>query len=141
MSNKYTEGFKEQAVQKALTRGSMSLESLAQELNVGYSTIQKWIRSYKIMSSHDKKSRRPQDWTREEQLQAIVDCSSLDETQRSEYCRQKVIKQKSKNSKRKCLYFKKRFVVKIRHWQKRRPYWCFKKSFKRCWRTRKNDFS
>ena len=40
MNNRFTEGFKEQAIQKALSRGALSLESLAQDLSVGYSTLE-----------------------------------------------------------------------------------------------------
>jgi len=89
MSNKYPEGFKEQAVQKALSRGSMSLESLAQDLSVGYSTLQKWIRNYKNMTPENKKSQRPQDWTREEQFQALLDTAAMEGEQCSQYCREK----------------------------------------------------
>jgi len=89
MNIKYTQGFKEQAVQKALTRGSTNLKTLVQELNVGYSTLQKWIRDYKTVNSDTDKRQRPKDWTREEQLQAIIDTSAMDENQRNQYCRKK----------------------------------------------------
>jgi transposase-like protein len=86
MKKIFTQGFKEQAVQKALTRGSKNLELLAQELSIGYSTLQKWIRDYKSVNS---KNKRPQDWTREQQLQAIIETSGQQATQISEYCREK----------------------------------------------------
>jgi len=89
MNKKFTQGFKEQAIQKALTRGSKNFETLAQELSVGYSTLQKWIRDYKTVSHKNQKSKRPQDWTREQQLQAIIDTAGFDEEHRSEYCREK----------------------------------------------------
>ena len=63
MNNKFTQGFKEQAVQKALTRGTKNLDLLAQELSVGYSTLQKWIREYKTVNSKHTKNKRPHDWT------------------------------------------------------------------------------
>lgn len=91
MTTRYTQGFKEQAVQKALIRGMTSLESIAQELNVGYSTLQTWIRNYKKMNSETPKSQRPRDWTKEEQLQAIIDTSTMDAERRSQYCREKGI--------------------------------------------------
>jgi len=90
MSTKhYTEGFKEQAVQKALTRGSVSLKKIAEELNIGYSTLESWIRNYKKMNPERDKGRRPQDWTKEEQLQAIIDTSAMDAEQRNRHCREK----------------------------------------------------
>lgn len=89
MSAQFSDGFKEQAVQKAFSRGTVSLEKLAHELNVGYSTLQKWIREYKKVEKPASKNRRPQDWTAEERLQAIVETSTLDADQRSQYCREK----------------------------------------------------
>ncbi len=89
MSKIFTEGFKEQAVQKAFTRGSKNLEQLAQELNVGYSTLQKWIRDYKTVNHKSPNNKRPQDWTREQQLQAIIDTAEFKVEHRSEYCREK----------------------------------------------------
>jgi len=89
MNKKFTQGFKEQAVQKALTRGSKNLELLAQELSVGYSTLQKWIREYKTVNPEHTKNKRTQDWTREEQFQAIIETAGLEVAQRSEYCREK----------------------------------------------------
>jgi len=91
MNKKFTDDFKDQAVQKALTRGSKNLEQLAQELNVGYSTLQKWIREYKTVNSKHTKNKRPHDWTREQQLQAIIETAGLEITDRSEYCRKQGI--------------------------------------------------
>ncbi len=90
MSNPYPSEFKEQAVQKALTRGSIPLKSVAQALGIGYSTLQTWIRKYKKMNT-DTDSQRPQDWTREAQLQALLDTAAMREEQRSQYCRAKGI--------------------------------------------------
>lgn len=87
----FTHGFKEQAVQKALTRGSKTMKTIAQELNVGYSTLERWIRDYKEMNPDKDKSQRPQDWTKEEQFQALMDTSAMDSEQRSRYCRGKGI--------------------------------------------------
>jgi len=90
MSKPYPSEFKEQAVQKALTRGSIPLKSVAQALGVGYSTLQTWIREYKKVNT-DTDSQRPQDWTRESQFQALLDTAAMGEEQRSQYCREKGI--------------------------------------------------
>jgi len=89
MNKKFTQGFKEQAVQKALTRGTNNLETISQELSVGYSTLQKWIREYKTVNPEHTKNKRSQDWTREHQLQAIIETASLEAVQLREYCRAK----------------------------------------------------
>ncbi|MBE8232438.1 MAG: transposase, partial [Endozoicomonadaceae bacterium] len=44
MSQKFTQAFKIQAVEKALSRGEgISVLEIAESLGVGYSTLQKWI--------------------------------------------------------------------------------------------------
>lgn len=85
-----TQGFKDQAVQKALTRGDKNLKIVAKELNVGYSTLQKWIREYKLVKPQ-KNSQRPQDWSREQKFQALLETASMNAEHRSQYCREKGI--------------------------------------------------
>jgi len=87
MPKMHTQGFKEQAVQKALTKDGKSVKTIAQELNIGYSTLQKWIQEYKSMKPQ-KDNQRPQDWTRKQQLQALMDTASMNAEQRSQYCRE-----------------------------------------------------
>jgi len=89
MNKKFTQGFKDQAVQKALTRGSKNLEQIAQELSVGYSTLQKWIRNYKTVKPENAKSKQAAQWTRAEQFQTLMETAAMDAEQRSEYCREK----------------------------------------------------
>ena len=89
MKKRPTTLFKRQAVEKALSRGALSLESLAQDMSVGYSALQKWIRKYKQVNHKPDKEQRPKDWTREEQLQALIDTSVMDDKQRNLYCREK----------------------------------------------------
>ncbi len=91
MSTKHTEGFKEQAVQKAFTRDGKSVKTIAQELNIGYSTLQKWIREYKLMNSQENGPKRPQNWNKEQQLQALMDTALFDDKHLSQYCREKGI--------------------------------------------------
>lgn len=91
---RFTQKFKVQSVEKALARDSAkTLNSIADDLGVGYSTLQKWIRLAKnnqlektenIMSIEQS----PQDWSRAQRLEAIMHCTSLNEEQRSAYCRE-----------------------------------------------------
>lgn len=90
MPKQYTQGFKEQSVQKALSRGDTKLKTIALDLNIGYSTLQKWIREYKILKPEND-TKRPQDWSREQQFQALMDTASMSAEQCSEYCREKGI--------------------------------------------------
>ena len=101
MKEKFTHSFKIQAVEKALNVDrSVSLKVLADNLGVGYSTLQTWIRQSKspefeihretelnktnVMS----KEKRPQDWTQEERLNMVISCAALSEEKISQLCRQ-----------------------------------------------------
>lgn len=90
MSKRHTQGFKEQAVQKALIRDGKSVKTIAQELNIGYSTLQKWIREYKLVTCN-KDNQRPQDWDQKQQFQALMDTASMNVEQINQYCREKGI--------------------------------------------------
>ena len=88
MPRKHTQGFKEQAVQKSFINDGKSIKTIAQELNIGYSTLQKWIREYKSMTGNND-SQRPQDWSRKQQFHVLMETASMNEDQCSQYCREK----------------------------------------------------
>ena len=46
MTTRYTEAFKEQAVEKVLQRGHKTINSIADELNVNHYTLKNWLRAY-----------------------------------------------------------------------------------------------
>ena len=91
---KFTQEFKEQSVEKALSkRPEQTVINIAEDLGVGYSTLQTWIRlakknklgkSEKIMS----KEKSPQDWNKAQRLDAIMHCHSMNDEQVSAYCRE-----------------------------------------------------
>jgi len=92
MSQKFTQAFKIQAVEKALRRTEeISILEIAESLGVGYSTLQKWI----VKSKNNEfesgepitKEKRPQDWNQEERLNMVIECGSLPEEEMSELCR------------------------------------------------------
>jgi len=104
MRARFTQSFKIQAVEKALSRdGVANLKELSASLGVGYSTLQRWIRQsrnqefepveYDKLSSLDNmtKEKRPQDWSLDERFQMIMTCSSLDEQAINELCRERGI--------------------------------------------------
>lgn len=85
---RHTIGFREQAVQKALQGGSVPLKQIARDLDIGYSTLHKWIRDARNYDSSMNSKQRPQDWTAEQRFQTLMKTHDLDETQVSAYCRQ-----------------------------------------------------
>ena len=97
MSQKFTEGFKIQAVEKALNRSSeITLVEMAETLGVSRSALQRWITQSKNheldtslfpMSTMTNKEKRPQDWSSEERLKLIIESDRLSEEASNELCR------------------------------------------------------
>ena len=97
MSQKFTEGFKIQAVEKALNRSSeITLVEMAETLGVSRSALQRWItqsknheldRSTFPMLTMTNKEKCPQDWSPEERLKIIIESNGLSEQALSERCR------------------------------------------------------
>jgi transposase-like protein len=100
--SRYTQSFKIQAVEKALSRTEgTNLKEIAQALGVGYSTLEKWIRQsreqeFESLPDHEITSqkrmheeKRPQDWSHQEKLDMVITCSSLNEQEISKLCREK----------------------------------------------------
>ena len=98
MRAKFTQSFKTQAVEKALCRtDGVRIEEIADNLGVGFSTLQKWIRLSKKQqleaTSHEEmpmttKEKRPQDWSLEERLNIVITCGSLSDVAIGELCRE-----------------------------------------------------
>jgi len=97
MSRRFTQEFKVQAVEKALSQcDDARLEDTARDLGVGYSTLQRWIALAKKHELETQQTgskmtseKRPQDWALEDRLNAIIECGRLDEPAINEYCRRK----------------------------------------------------
>lgn len=89
----YTEGFRDQALEKVYTRGSRSVRAVADELNVNLWTLKNWMKSYKSESTskRDTRPRRPDDWTLAERLEVLLESHGLDEEARNVFCRERGI--------------------------------------------------
>ena len=98
MGIRHTQSFKIQAVEKALSRSPQtSLQEIADNLEVGYSTLGKWISKSRnhdleyVDSMIKPKEKRPQDWSLEERLNMVIACACLDEEKMNAYCREQGI--------------------------------------------------
>lgn len=99
MRAKFTQSFKIQAVEKALSRtNDVNLSDIADALGVGYSTLTKWItqsRNQEFEPVSDSRTmtteKRPQDWSLDEKLNLIMKCASLDKEQVNAQCRERGI--------------------------------------------------
>ena len=89
MKSQYSEEFIEQALVKLLSRGSRSVKSLAQELNVNYHTAKNWLKrgSRVKAGSVSVKERRPQDWSAQDQLVALHETHGLSGDVLQAWCR------------------------------------------------------
>jgi len=89
----YSHEFKEEVIKKALsnTRG---LKGLAKEIGIPYPTLYSWIRTKKMkaddeIKGQNRRSVRPQNWSAEAKLQAIIETASMTQEEIGAYCRQK----------------------------------------------------
>ena len=94
MSLKYNRSFKEQAVQKALTRKKgMSLKAIAASVGVPCSTLVDWIEKVKNNSPQtgdtmtNNPEKKPQDWTVEERFNLLMSCANLEGEAVNSRCR------------------------------------------------------
>ncbi len=96
-----TQEFKVQSVKKVLSRrADQTQKEIADNLGVGLSTLQKWIRLAKDnqlektapdMSKEPKvgsTEKSPHDWNNAQRLDAIMHCHSMSDEQTSSYCRE-----------------------------------------------------
>lgn len=98
MSSEHTQSFKNQAVEKALSRpGGVSVRDIAKSLGVGYSTLSKWLRDARSPSFEPvgpveismKNEKRPQDWNLEERLSIVIACAALEGEALNRHCRER----------------------------------------------------
>jgi transposase len=87
----YPEDFKKSMVVKMAAPGAQSATSLAKETGVAQSTLSRWLRSYATvrLKGEPMRQRRPQDWSAEEKLEALLEYERSSEEQRGVFLRQK----------------------------------------------------
>lgn len=86
----YTQAFRQQALEKVYSRGRQSVSSVAEALNMSHWTLKNWMTADK-KQHHDidpPATRRPQDWSLAERLDALMKTHAMDETRRSAFCRE-----------------------------------------------------
>ena len=102
MRKRYSQSFKRQAVEKALSRAEgTTLAEITESLGIGQSTLNKWMVEFRNQQSgshseHDsasiggvRKEKRPQDWSQEERLDMVIACAFLDEVAMNHLCRER----------------------------------------------------
>jgi transposase-like protein len=96
----YSEAFKRRMVQKLSGPGAISAYALAKEEGVSQTTLSRWKRqagTLSGMTTRKKKKeaqknttrKRPQDWSLDEKLQAVVEASGLSDEELGAFLRRK----------------------------------------------------
>ena len=93
MRKQYSDAFIEQALIKVYSRGERTIESVANEVNVGYQTLKNWVKRKSLddVTASAAKEKRPQDWRRDEQLAALMETHGLSEEAMQAWCRERGI--------------------------------------------------
>ena len=90
---KYTDEFKANLVRRICAPGGPSAYELSKEIGVGSSSLYLWVQKAQESaiskpSKTPKKSRRPQDWSPAEKLNAVMESAGLNEEQLGRYLRE-----------------------------------------------------
>jgi len=86
----YSDDLRATVVDRALT-GRQTQDLLAEEFGVSRSTVQNWLRQHRASGASlltTGKDKRPQSWTREERLEALLATHGLSEEELGTWCRQ-----------------------------------------------------
>jgi len=91
--SRYSPAFKEEVVRKMLTRGNRTIADMAAELNVPYHSVRNWLRNPKMADLHRPADgeKRPQEWTAQQRLQALLDTNTLAPEELNAWCRERGI--------------------------------------------------
>jgi len=89
MKTNYTDAFRQQALQKVYSRGSRTVISVAEELNMNHWTLKNWMTAKKQnrVKQGSNIAKSPRNWTPAERLNALMTTHSMDEQALNTYCR------------------------------------------------------
>ena len=86
----YPEKFKAKMVQKLTAPGAPTATALSDDVGVSQPTLSKWVREAgKVGGMSQSQRKRPQDWTAEEKLDAVIEAASVPEEDFGTFVRQR----------------------------------------------------
>lgn len=87
---RYSDEFKEQALEKVYSRGSRSILAIADELNLSVHTLKTWMSHTAANDKNRAQSpaKRTQDWSPEQRLQALQETHALSGEALNAWCRE-----------------------------------------------------
>lgn len=80
-----------QAVIKKVLMGGKPIREIANEAGIGRSTLTNWLKHYRKNGNIQlpQKEKRPQDWTAEERINALMETGAMTEEERVAWCRKR----------------------------------------------------
>lgn len=87
----YTEAFREQALEKVYRRGNRTVSAVADELHLNPWTLKNWMKTAKNKPSSNfsgVSAKRPNDWSRAERLQLLLNSHVLKDEALNAFCRE-----------------------------------------------------
>ena len=87
----YNGRFKETMVRKMIGPPAVTASALAADVGVAQTTLSRWLKEYGRLGSlggEMSSKKRPQNWSAEEKLSAILEYEKLDEESRGKYLRE-----------------------------------------------------
>jgi transposase len=91
MSQRYSEEFKENMLKRMMAPNPVPVMQLCRETGVSDVTLYKWKRTLlgKGLKMVEEKHNNKKRWSKEEKLMVLIETASMNEHERSEYCRTK----------------------------------------------------
>ncbi|AWB32718.1 transposase [Orrella marina] len=84
----YSDEFKAQVVRKMMPPNSQSVSQISKEMGISAPTLYAWKNQYRAKGHVvPAKPSRPDQWDTRSKLAAIIQTASMNEAERSEYCR------------------------------------------------------
>ena len=91
MTGMHSEAFIEQALVKVYSRDGRTIKAIAEGLNVSHHTLKYWMKRKSAITATTSvaKEKRPQDWTSQEQLEALQESHALSGEALQAWCRER----------------------------------------------------
>jgi len=95
----YSEKFKERMVERMLGERRLSASALSKEVGIGQPTLSRWLKEASrvgvVNDSDDEQwtAQRPEDWSPQEKLRAVVEAAEISEAELGVWLRRKGLKE------------------------------------------------
>ena len=91
MAIRYSQKFKDQAIEKTLQRGDKTIQCIANDLNINLFTLKEWLRKTQPAMASTSVPQRPADWTPQQRLEALMQSAGLEGEPLNAFCREQGI--------------------------------------------------